>query len=177
LALDDHLHPWIGSALRHVSTSHEADPLDFSWAGRSSLNRWNGQGQPTLYLAGDEGVMITEWGRHFTIQAAPGSESRTQQRRVLRFHLAIDHILDLRDRAIWDELSLDDAPTCFLSIDIARATSDFIRTTSTAQGIIVPPVGLLDHPERWNLVLFLEKLPEPARFITNVTPMGTLQRG
>jgi RES domain-containing protein len=177
LTLDAYLHPWIGSALRHVSASHDVDPLDFSWAGRSSLNRWNGPDQPTLYLAGDESVLITEWGRHFYTQSTPGAEYRTQQRRVLRFHLAIDHMLDLRDQAIWNELSLDDAPACFLNISMARVISDFIRTTTAAQGLIVPPVGLLDQPNRWNLVLFLEKLPEPARFVTRVTPQGSLQRG
>lgn len=141
------------------------------------LNRWNSAGQPTLYLAGDDGVLITEWGRHFDVQAAPNAEQRIVQRRIVRFHLTIDHILDLREQTVWADLSIEDAPNCFLNIEIARATAHFIRTTSMAQGILVPPVGLLDQPERWNMVLFLEKLPEPAKFITRVTPIGTLKRG
>lgn len=175
MALDDHAHPWIGSAFRHVSQDRDRDPLDFRWAGISADNRWNSPGQPTLYLAGDEGVLITEWGRYFQ-QAPAQAERRFQGRRVLRFQLVLDHVIDLREMTVWHELSLENAPTCFLNVPVARVTSYFIRTTSKAQGIIVPPVGLLDRPDRWNLVLFLEKLPDPSKFITSVKEIGELRR-
>lgn len=57
--------PWIGTACRHVAAANDRDVLDFRFAGQQAINRWNDQGQPTLYLAGDPGILIVEWGRHF----------------------------------------------------------------------------------------------------------------
>ena len=56
--------PWIGTAYRHVAAANDRNVLDFRFAGQQANNRWNDQGQPTLYLAGDPGILIAECGRH-----------------------------------------------------------------------------------------------------------------
>jgi hypothetical protein len=84
-------------------------------------------------------------------------------------------VIDLRQAPVWDELSLGNAPHCFLEIDVARATAGFIRKTTNAQGMLVPSMGFLDQLDRWCLVVFLEKLGDPKSFISSVTNTGILQ--
>lgn len=170
------LHPWGGEAFRHIPANSPFDVLDFRFAGRSTGNRWNEPGQPTLYLAGDEGVLITEWGRHFDIDRSRALRTASTDRAVYRLTLTIDRVLDLRDPETWSTLSLSDAPGCFMTIGIARATAQFVRTTTAAQAILVPSIGFLDHLDRWCLVLFLEKLPGADAFVSTVTPIGLLSR-
>jgi RES domain-containing protein len=177
LAIEQYVRPWSGIAYRHVTAHRSYDPLDFRLAGLGKLNRWNVPGEPTLYLAGDEGVLITEWGRHFNTNRPTELAEIAEEREVLRFGISVESLLDLRDTAVLEELSLEDAPNCFLDRDRARVTARFIRTVTPAQGILVPPITFLDQPDRWSLVLFLEKLPEPKDFITSVSTFGPLKRG
>lgn len=164
-------------AYRHVPAGSSFDVLDLRYAGRSAENRWNERGQPTLYLAGDEGVLIAEWSRHFAVNRSPELEQQTVERAVFRLTLSVDRVLDLRDAAVLHELSLEDAPNCFLDRSIARATATFIRATTEAQAIIVPSICFLDQVDRWRLVLFLDKLPGPRDFVTGVEGVGPLRRG
>ena len=90
--------------------------------------------------------------------------------------MQIDALLDLRDARVLDQLSLTDTPSCFLDREIARATAQFLRRTTPAQGILVPSMAFLDQPDRWVLVLFLEKLPsDPGRFLTSVASTGVFR--
>ena len=177
MSLSARLMPWAGDAFRHISAGARFDVLDFRFAGRSAENRWNEPGHPTLYLAGDEGVLIAEWGRHFAVNRSPALQHLTLERAVYRLTLALDHVLDLRSPYVWGLLSLEDAPGCFADVGVARATAHFVRRTTAAQAIFVPSIAFLDQPERWCLVLFLEKLPAPPVFITAVTPVGPLRWG
>lgn len=172
------IQPWRGQAFRHLPSGPALDPLDFRLAGSGYTNRWNLHGQPTLYLAGDEGVMIAEWGRHFAVSRSPELERRAVERQVFRFDLVLDGALDLRDPRVIEALGLSGAPGCFAAVDVARATAGFIRQTTPAQAILVPPMAFPDDPARCVLVVFLEKLAgEPSRFITAVTACGVLRLG
>lgn len=175
MSLQSRLAPWSGQAYRHIPAGSQYDVLDFRFAGRNSNNRWNSRGDPTLYLAGDEGVLIAEWGRHFEVDRSPELRTRLVERSLFRLALKIDLVLDLRQEDVWSELSLEGAPTCFLDLSVARATATYIRATTDAQAILVPSVGFLDQLDRWCLVLFLEKLPQSRQFITDVIPHGTLR--
>jgi RES domain-containing protein len=178
MPLSDLIKPWSGVALRHVPAGAPFDVLDFRFAGRGAENRWNEPGRSTLYLAGDEGVLIAEWGRHFVLDRAPELRRRAIERAVYRLDLAIEHGIDLRDRAVLDALSLADAPVCFMDVNVARATAHFVRDTTEAQAILVPSMGFLDDLDRWCFVVFLDKLPDdPRRFISAVTPHGPIRWG
>lgn len=178
MALDALLRPLRGRALRHIPARSPYDVLDFRFAGRGGENRWNEPGQPTLYLAGDEGVLIAEWGRHFATNRAEGLRQASVARAVFDLELAIDRVLDLRDARVCGTLSIANAPYDFARIEIARATAHFVRATSEAQAMLVPSMGFLDSPDRWCLVAFLEKLPaDPAAWIVAVTPGGPLRWG
>jgi RES domain-containing protein len=176
VSLGDLTRPWRGNAYRHIPAGSKLDVLDFRFAGRGGENRWNEPGQPTLYLAGDEGVLIAEWGRHFAVDRDPSLKPLAIRRAVFRLTLAIDRVLDLRQPAAWESLSLADAPTCFADIGIARATATFLRRTTEAQALFVPSIGFLDDLDRWCLVCFLEKLPTPAEFVLAVESRGLMVR-
>lgn len=181
---DAFLNPWNGSACRHISDGVTHNILDFQYAGRGRNNRWNIYDEPTLYLASDHRVAIAEFARHFdedTPQRMRRPEavgSRTVARRIYDLHVRIAHSLDLRDPSLCAALSLDNAPYCFLDREVARATAQFIRRTTPAQAILVPSMALFDQPDRYAIVLFLDKLPPDARtFITSVERDGVFHFG
>lgn len=176
MSLASLLQPWSGQAFRHIPANSPFDVLDFRFAGRSTENRWNEAGLPTLYLAGDEGVLIAEWGRHFDVARSSALRESATDRAVYRFTLSVERLIDLRSPAAWETLSLTDAPSCFIQTGFARATAHFIRNTTPAQALLVPSVGFLDRLDHWCLVLFLEKLPELGSLISTVEHRGLLQR-
>ncbi len=176
MPLGPFLRRWTGAAFRHIPAGAQFDVLDFRYAGRGGDNRWNEVGEPTLYLAGDVGVAIAEFGRHFEVNRTPELASETIERMVYRLDLAVDTVLDLRRPEVWDALSLANAPACFLDSASAHATARFIRTTTAAQGIVVPSAAFIDQLDRWCLVLFLEKLPaDPAAFLSRLSQEGPLR--
>jgi RES domain-containing protein len=178
MTLSGHLERWSGDALRHIPACSSIDFLDFRYAGRGSDNRWNEPGSPTLYLAGDEGVLIAEWGRHFENKRTAQLQQMTVERSTFSLELSIDSVLDLRSEEVCNSLPLDNAPYCFADIHVARATANFVRRTTEAQALLAPSMGFLDDLERWCLVAFLEKLPpDPRSFISSVTPRGPLRWG
>ena len=64
-------------------------------------------------------------------------------------------------------MGLHGGPRRFLDRAVARATGRFLRQTTSAEGIVVPSVAFLDDPTRWNLILFLDKLPaDVSTFMT-----------
>ncbi len=174
MSLSALLRPWRGTAFRHIPYGSPYDALDFRFAGVASGNRWNRAGEPTLYLAGDEGVALAEFARHLSVDRPEGIGLLTIKRKLFRLQVSLEYVLDLREGACIAALSLGDAPRCFLDKRIARATAGFIRVTTGAQGILVSSVALLDQPERWIMVVFLEKLgPEPGRLLGPVVREGS----
>ena len=180
MSIQSYLQPWQGTAVRHIPklANRQYDIYDFSYAGRSAENRWNSQGEPTLYLAKEKNVALGEYARHFQVDRSISLARQVQERIVYRFDVKLDRVLNLCRSAVWQELSLSDAPNCFQNRDIARACANFIRYTTSATAIFVPSMAFLDDVERWCLVLFLEKLPADVReFLPNVSTDGSFQIG
>ena len=95
---------------------------------------------------------------------------------VLASKEATPWVLDPRDSAVWADLSLGDAPQCFLDLTIAQTVGTYLRRITHAQALLVPSVAMLDRLDRRKLVLFLDKLPpDPGEFISRVERTGTLQ--
>jgi len=175
VSLRDKIVSWSGAAYRHLpeTVTQAADVLNFSYAGRSSGNRWNVKGEPTLYLAGDVEMALAEWSRHFVENTNPVLAPVPVRRTVWRLSLAIPRVLDMRDGDIWTELNLTNAPHCFLDLTIAQTVGGYLRRITDAQALLVPSVAMLDRLDRWNLVLFLDKLPaDPRQFVTQIQNTG-----
>ena len=178
MTLGAFLQPWSRPAFRHIPASSPFGVLDFRFAGRSADNRWNEPGEPTVYLASDRGVALAELARHFHEAPLPPSGLHLVERAIFRLEVAVEALIDMRDPGVHRALSLMSAPHCFLDRGIARATAQFPRPTTAAQALLAPSMAFLDAPERWVLVLFLDKLPaDHRRFITAVEAAGTFRVG
>jgi RES domain-containing protein len=172
------LRPWSGFVFRHLPAASPYDVLDFRFAGQARDNRWNAQGEPTLYLASDRAVALAEFARHLREDRGLANPALVVERQVFRLNVSLPRTLDLRDPALCDALSLREAPYCFLDKAIARAVAGYLRRTSPVQALLVPSVAFLDDPQRFVLALFLEKLPaEPQEFILRRRAEGTFRVG
>jgi RES domain-containing protein len=169
--------PWIGTAYRHIPAGSARDVLDFRLAGQQPDNRWNGPREPTLYLAGDPGIMIAEWGRHFPAVFDEAMLPAAIERSVFRLSLRLEHVVDLRDPASIAARVPDSATTWFTNRDLARLVAHSFRAQGTVQALIVPSIAFLDDLTRWNLVVFLDTLPTDAStWITRTEYVGPLRR-
>jgi RES domain-containing protein len=170
--------PWFGTVYRHLPSgvTKNADVLDFRYAGRASDNRWNVKGNPTLYLAGDIGVALAEWARHFVENTNPALARVPVKRIVWQLQFTISQVLDMRDSEAWEDIGPRNAPHCFLDLATSQTVGTYPRRITNAQALLVPSVALLDKLDRWNLVLFPDKLPpDPRAFISRVERAGILQ--
>lgn len=175
-ATDPVSHPWIGTAYRHIPVGRSRDVLDFRLAGRQPDNRWNAPGEPTLYLAGDPGILIAEWGRHFPAVFDEAMLPAAIERSVFRLSLRLECVVDLRDPASIADRVPDSATTWFTNRDLARLVAHSFRAQGTVQALIVPSIAFLDDPTRWNLVVFLDALPaDTSTWITHTEYVGPLR--
>ena len=171
MSLDSLLHPWSGATYRHIPNGSPHGLLDLRFTGRGGDNRWNHLSEPTLYLASDAAVALAEFARHMRIDRLALAP---RERSLFQLDVALDAVLDLRDPQVHAALSITNPPTCFLDKGIARAVAELIRRSTSVTAIVVPSVAFLDDRDRWNLVLFLEKLPtNPNEFIRSVQARGT----
>jgi hypothetical protein len=176
MALSIPVTPFIGSVFRHIAGGTvNRDPLDFRWAGRQQGNRWNTPEQPTLYTAGELGVLIAEWGRSFRPGYPDELTANPSHRNVFRYQFRLEAVADLREPAICDALGMPDPPHRYLDTEVTSWTASRLRTETAAQAILVPSMAFLDDLSRWNLVVFLEKVADDTTmWITAVTPGGPL---
>lgn len=166
---------WTGSVFRHVAEEPPRDPLDFSYASRSPDNRWNASGEPTLYTAGSAEVAIAEWARSFRHLSTQEAAATSSRRTVFRLTLRLSGVIDLRDDSVMLQLGVPPDRLWYADRDLARAVAGRIRRNNHAQAIIVPSLAFPDDASRWNLVVFLEKVPDDtATWVTSVDLVGPL---
>ena len=168
---------WIGTGYRHIRANSDRDPREFGFAGSNPLNRWNESGQSTLYLASDVGVLISEWGRSFPSTYSEDPEITPVHRDVCRYALKLYSVVNLLEEEDRSHLNLSQLPaTGFLDRNLGRIMANKVRQGTDVQAMLVPSVAFLDDPSRWNLVVFLEKVPaDTALWITDVTRVGPLR--
>jgi RES domain-containing protein len=172
-ALADHLRPWSGTAYRHIPAGSGYDVRDLRFAGRRSAGRWHWQGQPTLYLASDAGVAIGEFARHLAVDR--GGAVVAVRRTVYELGVRLERTVDLRDASVLRLIGRDDAPACWLDPRIARAVATFFRDTLDVEALLVPSVVHLDDGTRFNVVCFLENLPDtPRAFLPRARKRATV---
>ena len=162
-----YLRPWSGTGFRQTPAGSPVGVLDTRYAGLSASNRRNDQGDPTFYIAGDVGVALAEHARHYREERTPELARSVTERALYRLEIQLQAVLDLRDPEVRRALDIRGGPQRFLDKAHARTTATFVRRTSAAEALLVPSIAFLDDPARWNLVLFLEKLPaDLTRVIT-----------
>ena len=130
-------------------------------------NRWNAEGEPTLYLSGDPALALIECARH------PGALK--ERSCLLEVDVRIPLALDLRDPDIRTNLSLPEDTTWILDRDRTQAVSRSLRDARVCEAVIVPSAGALDQPDRYNLVVFADDPARIALFVSNLRPVGELE--
>ena len=168
------LHPWRGTAIRHIPAGSRYDVLDTRFAGLAAGNRWNETGEPTFYLAGDLGVALAEYARHLHDDVGFAGPP-VHERAVFQVDVELAAILDLRDAAVQSAIGLHGGARRFLDREVARATARFLRRTTSAEGLLVPSVAFLDDSSRWNLVVFLDKLPADVTMFMSARAYRTVR--
>jgi RES domain-containing protein len=171
--LDAHIRPWGGVGIRHIPADSPFGVLDTRFAGRVGDNRWNRAGDPTFYVASDKGVALAEFARHFRERQDAVLGPLATERAVYELNIRVQALLDIRRPPVREALGLHGGARRFLDAEVARATAAFIRRTTHVQALLVPSVAFLDDAERWNLVLFLQKLPADLSDFITATPVGT----
>jgi RES domain-containing protein len=140
--------PWIGTAYRHIGGSSARDILDFRYAGAFARNRWNMPGEPTLYLAGDPGVLVAEWGRQIRESFSDDEADQTIERTVYRLKIRLKHVFDLRQPDVSNAFGVSDVGRKFADRAVARSVASRIRNTIETQALLVPSIAFLDDFER-----------------------------
>jgi hypothetical protein len=149
------------------SESFEPEALVTSAAG----NRWNRVGDPTVYLAGDPGLALIEAGRHHS-----GSAKSAVTGVVWSFDVEAAEVLDLRRDEVQVSLGLE-ASYWFLGRTACRELACALRK-GHCSGVLTQSAGLPDVPQRWNLVLFVERLERPLHeIVRNPQRVGRYRLG
>lgn len=166
--------PWSGRAYRHIPADRGYDVRDFRFARRRGSGRWHWEGQPTLYLASDPAAAVSEFARHLAVDR--GGELLPARRTLYELGVRLSRTVDLRDPRVLRLIGRDDAPACWLDVRIARAVATFFRDSLAVEALLVPSVAHLDASDRFNVVAFLENLPDDVRaFLPRARRRATVQ--
>lgn len=165
-ALSGRVRSFDGPAYLHLPLDAR-DPVDFT-ALHDEENRWNGRGEPTLYLACDPGVALAEFARHCPPDAG------TTRRRLFRFDLHLERLVDLVAPPEFGSGRFE--PGCWLDRNAARRTAAMARSDPSVLGLIVPSVAFLDDAARFNLALFVDRLDRATGpWFPSVAEVGRLE--
>jgi RES domain-containing protein len=107
------LHPWSGTAIRHIPAGSRFDVLDTRFAGLATDNRWNEAGEPTFYLAGDLAVALAECARHLREDVGITRTPPVHKRAVYQIKARLEALLDLRDPQVRSAIGLMAAHAVF----------------------------------------------------------------
>jgi RES domain-containing protein len=159
---------WHGTAWCHVPADQPIDP-DRLISTNGDDDRWNGPGEPTLYLAIDIATAVAELARHLELPL----DAHSARRRLIGLHVECDALVDLRLLEARDALGVDDIS--FRDRDVTRAIARRIRGDESVTGLLVPSVAFLDRADdtsRGNLVLFVDRLPRGVEPLLRTTVDG-----
>jgi RES domain-containing protein len=130
-------------------------------------NRWNVEGEPTIYLSGDPALALVESGRH--------PDDLQGHARLVGVDVALGRVIDLRDDDVRRALDLPDDPAWILERGRTRAVARAIRSSGAAEGLLVPSAGALDQPDRWNTVLFADDAARVTASVASPRPRGEVR--
>ena len=130
-------------------------------------NRWNVQGEPTIYVSGDPGLALVECGRH------PADLEPCV--RLFEIDLRIPRAIDLRDAAVRAELSLPADLHWILHRDRTQEVGRSLRRSRRCDGLIVPSAGALDGPDRYNVVVFADDPARVPELVAGLRAVGELR--
>jgi RES domain-containing protein len=111
-------------------------------------NRWNADGEPTIYVSGDAALAMVEAGRH--------PEDLTASMRLFRIDLRLERCLDIRRSEVRASLGLPADAVWVLDRERTREVAGRLRGAGGCDGLLVPSAGAVDQADRWNAVVFAD---------------------
>jgi len=142
-------------------------PFDPEALVSTEANRWNVEGVPTVYLAGDVGLALVEGGRHLPAHP-PGGSDRTIWSVLVQARGIVDLRPWLSDGLVAERAWVFDRSRC-------HALADRLRSMEGVSGMLVPSAGSLDDVSRWNLVLYVDRIDRPLeQLIGEPQPIGRI---
>ena len=164
-----YLTSWRGIAWCHVPADQPLDPDRLVTSGGDD-DRWNGRGEPTVYLAVEAATAVAELARHLR----PPLDAESARRRLVGLSVDLDRLVDLRRRATRAAFGVDDA-AAFRNRELARSVARRIRADRSTRGLLVPSVAFLDDADddsRGNLVVFEDRVPGGVRSLVRTMVDG-----
>jgi len=128
---------------------HASDP-EPAMLVSAKRNRWSSEGQPTIYASSDAGVALAEYGRH---RRQPATVTVAWE-----IELTLERAVDLRSFEARAALGIPDEATWVLDADRCQWLASTLRADGRVDGLLVPSVAFLDQPDRWNAVIFVDRL-------------------
>jgi len=133
-------------------------------------DRWGTPGRQTAYLASDRGVAVAEFARHFE----PGASA--DARRIIDVRLQAVPVLDLRNAGVLSALGCPPSMRSGFDRATARRLSAMLRDLDICHGLLVPSMAFPDRPDRFNVVLFCERLQSDlSSFVFDVREVGAIR--
>jgi RES domain-containing protein len=129
-------------------------------------NRWNDEGEPTIYVSGDAALALIESGRH--PEDLPGTSQ------LLRVELRLDRLIDLRRPEVRGAVDLPRDLLWVLDPERTRALGGRLRRSGVVDGLLVPSAGALDQEDRWNAVVFADDRDGVVARVGDPRPAGML---
>jgi RES domain-containing protein len=160
---------WRGTAWCHVPAEQALDPERLVTLGGDD-DRWNGPGEPAVYLAIEPATAIAELARHLR----PPLDQEAAWRRLVGLSIDLDGLADLRQPATRSAFGVDD-PAAFRDRGLTRSLARRIRDDEATIGLLVPSVAFLDEADdgsRGNLVIFEERISGGVRTLLRATVEG-----
>ena len=129
-------------------------------------NRWNVEGEPTVYLSGAPGLALIESGRH--------AEDLAGESYLFEVDMRIPLVVDLRDARVRRLLGLPPDATWVLDRDQTRAAASALRHSGMCDALLVPGAGTIDQPDQWNAVIWADDRRTVGRMISDPVRVGTI---
>ena len=146
-----HVGPLAGPASFEAwATGPHARDLDPAMLVTANGNRWSSEREPTIYVSNDPGVALAEYGRNRRRLASLTA--------VWAVGVRLEHAVDLRDASSRTALGLPDDGSWLLDGERCRRLAGSLRAKGRYDGMLVPSVACLDQPDRWNAVIFVDRL-------------------
>lgn len=169
MALQRFLQPWQGTGFRHQPQNSPFAVTDTRFLGQRE-GRWHRKGEHAFYLASDASVMATEFARWLGSEAGAIAP---QARDVFELDVVLQRVLDLRDAQVQAALGISQIQAFFPWSHCQTYAA--LARIHNAQAILVPPIGTLDKPDTWNLVVFTEAFQRQTTFVQRVRHVGVIQ--
>ncbi len=164
MTLRDRVRPWAGTVYRHLAAGSMRSVLDDAYLGLAMDNRWNEAGTPTWYFSVDIGLLVAEYARHITLDLPEGQEERLE-RRLWKVKARIERALDLTDPATVAAMGAGPINEWALDVNVTQKTATYLRAMiPDLQALIVPSAAFLDQHERFNVVIYRDRIDLRSTF-------------